>query len=227
MNKTERIKFDDAVDCGNLELVKSLLLKYPNYPFVGIHGETLLHKAAWYGQIEMAEYFIGRGCDINAQTQPEGSTPLAYTMSGIGSANVVPAANRAMAEWLLRKGADPNLGRCLIGAIHLHDSEYPIQFVKLLVEYGADVNKCFESYRDENEMFTALDRAIFQDLPDVVEFLLSKGAKPAHEIVGVDRSLYPPVARTSQIDGVVAHFAGKYGEVEPTALIEISRMHYQ
>ena len=221
MNKADRSNFGNAVRSGDLELVKRLLLKYPDYPLVDKSGDTKLHDAAWYGQIEVAEYFIARGCDINAQIMPEGSTPLTHSISGIRTEVANLAKCLAMTEWLLAKGADPNLDRLLISAIQFDVPEYRIRFVRLLVEYGVDVNLCFKSFNNDREMFTALDRALAYDEPEIVEYLLAHGAKPAHEIVGVDRSLYPPVAKTSQSDGVVAHFAGKYGEVEPNALIEI------
>jgi hypothetical protein len=122
-------------------------------------------------------------------------------------------------EYLLSQGGDPNIGRPIISAINHEDSALALQFVKLLVEHGADVNKPFDSYRRQNMMFTALDWAAGK--PEIAAYLKEHGAKPAHELVGAERAMVKPTPPVPVGDSLFSFCEQEFGTPEPQALIEI------
>jgi ankyrin repeat protein len=70
----------------------------PNRPnWLGI---TLLHRCAAKGDIEMARVCLDFGADIDATDTDSSSTPLACA---------VRAGKKEVVEWLLNKGANPNI----------------------------------------------------------------------------------------------------------------------
>src|SRR5262249_44595973 len=90
-----------------------------------------------------------------------------------------------------------------------------LQFVKLLVEHGADVNRVFPWYDDWNVTFTPLSWAETNEKTMIAEYLRSKGAVvPSEE--PASRANTPNLA-----DEIVAYFAEHFGPVRPQALIEI------
>lgn len=80
--------------------------------FTSPHGENLLHFAAAGGCIEIMEFLLAQGFDINAKNS-NGWTPLICTLTPIkrysyGSVRSPPDVVRA-ARFLLSHGADPNI----------------------------------------------------------------------------------------------------------------------
>lgn len=63
-------------------------------------GITLLHRCAAKSNIEMAQVCLDFGADINAIDTDWCSTPLGWAARH---------GQKAMVEWLLKKGANPNL----------------------------------------------------------------------------------------------------------------------
>ena len=122
-------------------------------------------------------------------------------------------------EYLLSQGADPNIGGPIISAINHEDSALALQFVKLLVEHGADVNKSFDSFGRQNMMFTALDWAAGK--PEIAAYLKERGAKPAHELVGVERAMIKPTPPAPVGNNLFSFCEQEFGTPEPQALIEI------
>ena len=102
-------------------------------------GETLLHMAAKYGQMEIVQFLINRGADVNAGTGvgefswvPVGKTPLMM---------VSVEGHVKIAKLLIERGADVNAktnrgDTALMYAVTLKH----IEIAKLLIERGADVN---------------------------------------------------------------------------------------
>src|SRR4029078_10658786 len=115
-----------------------------------------------------------------------------------------------VAELLLSRGADPNVGRALIAAINLEDTSSAHRLVSLLVDHGADVNRKFLWYNDPKmPQFTPLTWAEAKGMTKIAGYLRSKGAfQPPNQ------SKSSPAHREQEI---VAHFEKQFGAVRPDA----------
>ena len=72
----------DAVRGGRLQIVKNYLESDPSWRFYkDDHGWTLLHYAARYLQVDVAEYLFSIGADVNARTD-RNETPLSQAVEG-------------------------------------------------------------------------------------------------------------------------------------------------
>ncbi len=111
------------------------------------------------------------GCDPNTGTKsPDNTRPLEIAVQN----DRIDAA-----EWLIKHGADPNLGRPIISAISFRKpAEVQLNLLKLLIAAGADLNQTFDRFGDPEDRFTALDHALLYDTsPKVIDFLKANGAK--------------------------------------------------
>ena len=91
---------DDHIESGNIEIVRTLIAANPKLiEWRDVWDNTLLHIAVEEKQVELAEFLIGAGCDVNA-VDDTGETPLHV-------AAVFPS--KEIAELLVRNGADPNV----------------------------------------------------------------------------------------------------------------------
>ncbi|WP_432892225.1 ankyrin repeat domain-containing protein [Kribbella sp. CA-245084] len=71
-------------------------------------GDTALHAAAFAYDVELAQDLIARGADISAPNR-RSAQPLHAAANGVpGSTNWNPTAQRAIIEFLIEAGADPN-----------------------------------------------------------------------------------------------------------------------
>lgn len=71
-------------------------------------GDTALHAAAFAYDVDLARDLIARGADISARNR-RGAQPLHAAVIGApGSTNWNPTAQRAIIEFLIKAGADPN-----------------------------------------------------------------------------------------------------------------------
>ena len=214
MKQAAKKEFYEAIHEGNLATVKKLYLELTDLPLTdGI--SSILHTAAHSGSLPMVQYFHSLGCPVNYAPMPGEFTVL---NSAIGSSRNKHGQYYEICKYLLENGADPNLARPMISAINHENSESALKFVRLLVEHGADVNAVYDSFRDQNKMFTALDWAGAH--PNVMEYLKSKGAKPASDIVGMNRAMFKHVP-VVEGDSVVEFCSREFGTPQPHALIEI------
>ena len=135
-------------------------------------SKTWLGEAARSGSVEIVETLINAGCDVNCRTaSPDKLTPLE---------SAILQERYNVAEFLLKKGADPNLGRPLIYAFGSRlSAESQLEFTKLLILYGADVNRLYDLRGDRAKEFTALDWTSNQAVAD---YLRSQGGKTAKEL---------------------------------------------
>jgi ankyrin repeat protein len=71
-------------------------------------GNTALHAAAFAYDSEVARDLVARGADVRARNR-RGAEPLHAAVTGVpGTANWNPARQRAVIEYLIDAGADPN-----------------------------------------------------------------------------------------------------------------------
>jgi len=134
-NKTH-IALIKAISEGNIETLRDLIDKgcNPNEFNSDSDGSILIHLAAQYDHIDIIDCLISNGADIDAITS-EGNTALHIA---------IEKKNSSIIRTLLDKGANPNLINNA-GSSPLHIAavlgDDNISITKVLVEYGADVNK--------------------------------------------------------------------------------------
>jgi len=125
-----------AVTDGNLEALRELLDKgaNPNEYNSEIDGSILIHLGVQCDRLDIVDFLIANGADIDAVTT-EGNTALHIATE---------KKSNPMIRTLLDKGANPNFINTA-GASPLHLAavlgDDNIAITKVLVEYGADVNK--------------------------------------------------------------------------------------
>lgn len=132
-------------------------------------GTTPLHIAAQHGNTEIAAYLIELGADVN-KLNDYGWTPLKYTIWN---------DSLSTTELLIERGATVNISDpgnetgCIpydSSPLHLVARMGKTDFVKTLVEHGAEVN-----IQTEEMKHTPLHLAAALGYDDIAEFLIEKG----------------------------------------------------
>ncbi len=123
-----------AVSGDHPEVVKYLVGVYISRGMINVKfsdRKTLLHFAAYGGDINQVKYLVRKGADVKARDK-YGKTPL-YMAASKGHLDVV--------KYLVEKGADVNT-RNNMGRTPLHEAARNgnLEVVKYLVERGADIN---------------------------------------------------------------------------------------
>lgn len=124
--RCQRRDFDGAYD---------LVVKYPSsikLRNAGDSDKTLLHYAAECGQLNLCEFLVRNGAEVDAADKNE-RTPLIYA---------VGEGHRRVAEFLMNSGANVNHAGSL-GETPLHRAckEGHVIVAELLIERGAKLNK--------------------------------------------------------------------------------------
>ena len=165
MNEDLIIEILTAVEDGQIEEVDRLLTTHPDFVNYdeGIGG--WLDSAIYSEDYEMIERLIKLGCDVNAEN--ELGSPLS---------SAITQDSPELVALLLKSGSVPqSRHRNVLGAI-VGDSENALSILKLLKEYGADLNEIF---LDENtgQRINALSYAIKYKKTDVVNYLTELGCQ--------------------------------------------------
>jgi ankyrin repeat protein len=177
--------------------IVDVLMKYgiggPAYPALNLAMEAR--------DIEAVKLLIDHGVDIN--TRPPGKTySYGKRMSPYNQGQTVleiavERGDKSLLEYFLKKGANPHLTRFVALYIHSIDPNGTIkgelvnhtctavydairsghiEILSILLEGGASINEpCLISERREER--TPIQAAILLNRKNMVEFLLSKGAK--------------------------------------------------
>ncbi|MFC1761161.1 ankyrin repeat domain-containing protein [Planctomycetota bacterium] len=180
---------------GKLDEVKSYLENGNDIEAQGPEGLSLLQCAVLGSQMEIVDYLIAQGCNVNSKAS-DGGTALHCTGNKemiqklITAGALIEAKNNddctpffystkgpdfGAAQVLLKHGADINIQRKSDGATALHEaaSRSPYRRMKSmawLIAQGADVN------RRNKEGSTPLGVAMNRDRLDAVKYLLEHGA---------------------------------------------------
>lgn len=147
-----------SVRKNNLENVKKALAYGADINARGQEGETAIWEALAKKNIQIFEYLVENGADINLKV--EGVTPIFVAILYGGPEDV---------EYLIKKGADVNIrgeggNTALIWAASRGDNK----IVKLLIDNGADINA------KDNKGQTALSLAKYKKTREI---LTQAGAK--------------------------------------------------
>lgn len=143
---------------GDLDAVKAEIEGGRKVDSKDIAGQTALMYAAETGRMEVLEYLVSKGADVNAVSAGEHITPLMYAAAA-GRLDVI--------EFLVDRGAkiDAVMAWRKDTALNIAAAKGHVETVKLLLEKGADAS--IKNKDDE----TALDIARKRNQSDVVQLL--------------------------------------------------------
>ena len=132
----------------------------------GLSGETPLHRAVKYQNIDMAKLLLAHGASVSVQDSA-GRTPLSLA---------IEHRHAEMIELLLAHGADLNVQlRDGLTLLHQAVRRGDLAVIQLLLDHKADVNA------KDKQSQTPLDCA---QNPQIAGFLLDRGAKLGEKTSG-------------------------------------------
>jgi ankyrin repeat protein len=137
---------------------------------------TPLHSAAWYGDFEMVQVFLGYKADINARSD-DNWTSLHEASEGDYSSQNIPRLPD-VARLLLERGADVNvLDGHNVTPLHLAAKHGRVGVVRVLLEHGANVGA--EDEKGSTPLHAAAEgrfESTENERAEVVSVLLEHGA---------------------------------------------------
>ena len=158
------LELHEAAAAGQLARVKEIVEEDPALAkSFSPDGFPVFALPAVFGQLEVAEYLLGKGADVNAAAT-NGTGYNALT-------GAVASGHTSIVAWLLANGAEPNYrygagySPLLTAAANGH-----LGIVSLLLASGADL------HAKANDGKTALSFAQQRGHAEVTEFLRSHGA---------------------------------------------------
>lgn len=132
-------------------------------------GDTMLHKACFYGNFEITKLLIHNHAKVDARNV-YGKTPLMEAVHG---------RNIKLIRFLLDNGADVNAVQIMTGRDAadqragmtplMYAAQGSLEIARLLLDRGADVNA------KTNQGMTSLMFAVTHDHSDIVNLLLDRG----------------------------------------------------
>ena len=186
IKKTIQIKLLNGAKKGNLKKVKLMLKRGADINFQGKYGITALDYAAAYGHLNVMNFLIENGAEninyaLNMASSNGHSEVVKLLVDQGADVNYCHVGQSVLelaimsrcpriVKILLENGADVNNKQepLLVGAAFWRN----LIIVKLLVDAGADIN-AFDKYGS-----SALSMAADKGYPDVVTFLMIRGADP-------------------------------------------------
>ncbi|MHC9538280.1 MAG: ankyrin repeat domain-containing protein [Vulcanimicrobiota bacterium] len=203
----------EAIQWGDFDRVREILEKDPEAvnsragvmqsKFIDDSADkdmTPLHVAVCYDKLEIAEYLISKGAEINAIS--------IATKHGITAFRIAVTKRRTeFIKLFLRHGVDVDEKSLRDGSTALHSATYypQIRATELLLEAGADINA------RNNEGWTPLHNVASNGNTFLLELLFSKGADINAQLEGckkreLDQDCYPVTGDTP------LHLAARGGE---------------
>jgi hypothetical protein len=179
-----------------LEAVDFLLERDGNWNVIGVNNGTVLHRAAWSGNVALIERLVAKGADINNRNNPYDATPFGWAAHNKQQAAVDwirahcaidlhDAVSYGLAEHVeARLREDPGaVNRRLDNAylpqataLHWAAETNREELAALLLAHGADPNSVCGDGR------TALDLVDPETGARVAELLVRHGARRASEL---------------------------------------------
>jgi ankyrin repeat protein len=157
---------DNAIVNGDIDQVKTIIAKDRNkinytYKF----GETPLHKAVYWGHLEIIKYLVSEGAKINAKDK------IGYTaLHDVIQYNKGKKREKII-RYLLSNGADPNTKSNLGTSPLLLSIRYDdLTVIKDIVAAGGDVNT------RNNAGITPILASIYIKNIEIADYLISEGA---------------------------------------------------
>jgi hypothetical protein len=201
-----------AVAADDVAAMEHLFKQHPELlHYTSINHANLLGWAAKHASYKAALYLIEAGVPIDQTTE-----------KGTGSAlmSALHSEDLPMTKLLLEKGADPNIGRTLFGAVGFADEDAGLEAARLLVEHGVDVNRRFEWFGSKELTVSPLEFAESHHKERIAEFLRSASAKPRQEEKPAPQ---PPGGSkgAGYSQEIIAHFASQFAPVYDKSLQEI------
>ena len=143
-SKKENIDIFEAATIGDIETLQKKL-SAEEIDSYSTDGFTLLGLASYFAQVETVQFLLDKGADPNkAANNGMKVTPLNSACA---------SSNYAIAELLLKKGADVN-AKQMRGITPLHSAAHNgnIKLAYLLLKHGADIN----AKSDQNESVVSM-----------------------------------------------------------------------
>ena len=156
-----------AAGRGDLDTVRAVLAEKPVWiRRIGSHGRTLLWEAAYRGRLELVEYLLDRGADIDACGCH--FTPLLVEISPYCAARY--RGHEAVADRLIERGAATDI----YTAAFLGDREAVVEYL----EREPRLATADKPQHDAGLPATVLHYAVSAGRLDIVTTLLARGADP-------------------------------------------------
>jgi hypothetical protein len=144
---------------GQRQAVECLLTKDGNWNMVGVNNGTIMHRAAWDGDLPMIERLVANGADVNDRNNPFVATPIGWAHYN---------HQTAVVQWMA--------AHC---ALDIHEAvcfDLRDQVEARLREQPDSVNKRIDHLTIPRA--TPLHCAAKYDCADLAELLIERGAKP-------------------------------------------------
>lgn len=157
-------QFYEAIREDRVDLFENLVESNSDCLHAPFLGGCLLHYVASFSHdnVKMIEFLLKEGMPVD-NTTFNNEPPLG---------GAVDAGSISIARILLEAGADPNQDRHLIGAINAEKNS--LELVKLLVEFGVDVNREFRFWGRKGPLYSALSWAETNEKQEIVDFLRAR-----------------------------------------------------
>ena len=208
----------EAVEKGTVEDVKYFIEEKDVDVNVigGVNGHTPLHLAATNYKVEIMEYLISEGADVNAMSDnvlpsrsvfilPK-STPLIYPLVTISTRYLIEEDIIPVLQCLISRGADIDV-RDGNGLTALHNAVFRnyLKVVQYLVQAGADINAKTEDGNTVLHIAALTDRTD----PAMMRFLIAAGCPVNAE--RPDRHTALDIAETDEKKRILREAGGKSG----------------